>query len=218
MALKTMTPGTTTHFEIPCGERLMIQDRSNFFQRLRQLDGRRQQAFMAALCERLLPNYALYAENSGDGNPMGLRAILDLVWERLSVKEARIDFDRQADKLAELEPAAGDDSFGARRALDAVVALSALLDTLRGEAPEAVLEVSQTSKGGVRAFIELTEGEEDAERLAALMREHPLMADENDFQDAVLEAVEGPVDRESLKALRRLGRNEGVSNLGLTLD
>ncbi len=192
---------------------------SGFFQRLQGLEPRRQQAFMAALCERLLPNYALYAQTTGHGNPAGLRAILELVWERLSVREARIDFERQAEKLAELTPPEGDDSFGARRATEAVAALSALLDTLQGEAPEAVLEVSRASRGGVRAFIELTEGEEDGERLAALVREHPLMADENDFQDAVLEAVEaGPLDRDALKALRRLGRNEGVSNLGLSAE
>ena len=144
--------------------------------------------------------------------------MLDLVWERLSVKDVRIDFDRQAEKLAELEPPEEDDSFGARRALEAVVAVSALLDTLRGESPDSVLEVSRTSRGGVRAFIELTEGEEDAGKLAALTREHPLMREENDFQDAVLEAAQGHLDRDALKALRRLGRNEGVSNLGLTTD
>lgn len=197
---------------------------SGFHQRLLTLEPRRQQAFMAALCERLLPNFVFYhqarrAQVGDAGNPAaGLRAILDLVWERLSVKEASIDFDRQAEKLAELEPPTDDDSFGARRALEAVVALSALLDTLRGEAPDAILEVSRASKGGVRAFIELTEGEEDPRRLSALLKQHPLMAEENDFQDAVLEAVEGPLDRDSLKALRRLGRNEGVSNLGLSLD
>ena len=192
---------------------------SGFFQRLQGLEPRRQQAFMAALCERLLPNYALYAQTTGQGNPAGLRAILDLVWERLSVRDARIDFERQAEKLAELAPSEDDDSFGARRATEVVAALSALLDTLQGEAPEAVLEVSRASRGGVRAFIELTEGEEDGERLAALVREHPLMVDENDFQDAVLEAVEaGPLDRDALKTLRRLGRNEGVSNLGLSAE
>ncbi len=196
----------------------MSQPTSGFHQRLQVLSPRQQQAFMAAMCERLLPNYALYAQTTGEGNPAGLRAILDLVWEQLLVKEARIDFDRQAEKLAELEPTAVDDSFGVRRALEAVVALSALLDTLRGEAPDAVLEVSRVSKGGVRAFIELTEGEEDAQRLAVLIREHPLMADETDFQDAVLEAVEESLDREALKALRRLGRNGGVSNLGLSLE
>jgi len=192
---------------------------SGFFHRLQQLDPRRQQAFMAALCERMLPNYRLYAETTGLGDPHGVRVILDLVWEQLAVKEARIDFDRQSEKLADLEPPAEDDSFGARRALETVVALSALLDTLRGEAIEAVLEVSRASRSGVRAYIELTEGEEDAGRLSERIREHPLMADENDFQDAVLEAVEaGPLDRESLKTLRRLGRNEGVSNLGLSAE
>ncbi|WP_299231999.1 YjaG family protein [uncultured Halomonas sp.] len=192
---------------------------SGFFQRLQGLEPRRQQAFMAALCERLLPNYALYAQTAGQGNPAGLRAILDLVWERLAIAGAKIDFERQAEKLAELAPPEGDDSFGARRATETVAALSALLDTLQGEAPEAVLEVSRASRGGVRAFIELTEGEEDGERLSALVREHPLMEDENDFQDAALEAVEeGVLDRDALKALRRLGHNEGVSNLGLSLD
>lgn len=191
---------------------------SGFYQRLQALEPRRQQAFMAALCERLLPNYTLYAQTAGQGSPRALRAILDLVWERLSVKEAKIDFALQAEKLAELAPGEEDDSFGARRASEAVAALSALLDTLQGEAPEAVLEVSRASRGGVRAFIELTEGEEDGERLAALARGHPLMADENDFQDAVLEAAEGPLGRGELKALRRLGRNDGFSNLGLAPD
>ncbi|HIX61811.1 MAG TPA: YjaG family protein [Candidatus Halomonas stercoripullorum] len=196
----------------------MHQPNQGFHQRLQALSAAQQQAFMAALCERLLPNYALYAQMAESGNPAALRAILDLVWERLSVREARIDFERQAEKLAELEPASVDDSFGARRATEAVVALASLLDTLRGEAPEAVLEVSRISKSGVRAYIELTEGEEDAGKLAALIREHPLMADEDSFQDAVLEAAEGQLDRESLKALRKLGRNGGVSNLGLSLD
>src|SRR5690554_8160312 len=83
---------------------------SGYYQRLQQLEPRRQQAFMAALCERLLPNYALYAQTAGHGNPRALRAILDLVWERLSVKEARIDFALQAEKLAELAPGEEDDS------------------------------------------------------------------------------------------------------------
>lgn len=196
----------------------MTQPLEGFNGRLRRLDKRQRLAFMAALCERLWPNYALYAETTGTGDARALGGILALVWERLAVKDAKIDFDLKADRLAELEPPADDDSFGARRALEAVVALSALLDALRGEAPEAVLEVSRTSKGGVRAFIELTEGEDDEDRLAALVRDHPLMLDEHDFQEAVLEAVEGELDRDALKALRLLGRNGGVSNLGLSLD
>jgi uncharacterized protein YjaG (DUF416 family) len=98
------------------------------------------------------------------------------------------------------------------------VSVSALLDTLQGDSPEAVLDVSRTSRAGVRAFIELTEGEVDAQKLALIIRDHPLMDDENDFQDAVLEAVSEPLDKASLKEVRELGRNGGISNLGLSLD
>ncbi|MEA2116843.1 YjaG family protein [Halovibrio sp. HP20-50] len=196
----------------------MVSNPQGFYQRLQELPLPAQQAFMAALCERLLPNYALYEQTTGQGDGHTLNAVLSLVWERLNVPSANIDFARQAEKLAECEPPAEDDSFGARRALDAVVAVSALLDTLQGESPEAVLDVSRTSRAGVRAFIELTEGEDDAQTLALIIRDHPLMADENDFQDAVLEAVSQPLDKTTMKEVRQLGRNGGISNLGLTLE
>lgn len=193
---------------------------TGFKARLGRLGKRQRLAFMAALCERLLPNYMLYAQMTGQGDPHGLRVVLDLVWESLLVREARIDFARQAEKLAELEPPADDDSFGARRAVESVVALSALLDALQGDAEEAPQEVSQVSRNGVQAFIEMTEGsdEDDAERNAERIRQHPLMDDEFDFQLAVLEQVEDELGREALKSLRRFGRNGGVSNLGLSLD
>jgi hypothetical protein len=44
------------------------------------------------------------------------------------------------------------------------------------------------------------------------------MQDERDFQDAVLEALEADPRLEDLRALRILGRNQGISNLGLSLD
>ncbi|WP_136066443.1 YjaG family protein [Modicisalibacter radicis] len=191
-----------------------------FKARLRQLGRRQQWAFMAALCERLMPNYALYAQMTGQGDSAALRVVLDLVWEVLTVRDARIDFARQAEKLAELEPPGDDDSFGARRAVETVVALSTLLDALQGELPGAPLEVSRLSTSGVQAYVEMTEGaeEDDTEQAAARLNAHPLMDDERDFQEAALEAAEGELDREALKALRRLGRNDGVSNLGLSLE
>ncbi|SDM09503.1 hypothetical protein SAMN05661010_03356 [Modicisalibacter muralis] len=193
---------------------------AGFKARLRRLDKRQQLAFMATLCERLFPNYALYVQMTGQGDVHRLRVILDLVWEALQVRDARIDFALQATKLAELEPPIDDDSFGARRAVETVVALTALLDALQGDAPEAPREVSQVSRNGVQAFIEMTEGSDSdgAEQNAARLRAHPLMDDEHDFQAAALEAADVELERETLKALRRLGHNEGISNLGLNLD
>lgn len=196
----------------------MSQPAASFNQRLRALNPRQRIAFMAALCERLTPNYTLYAGMSRMGDPNVLYNVLDLVWERLQVKSAKIDFDKQAEKLAAVEPPEEDDSFGARRATESIMALTTLLDALRSEAPEAVLEVSQVSRNGVRAYIEMVDGSEDSERLNALFREHELMQDERDYQDAVLEAVEADPNIEALRELRTLGRNQGVSNLGLSLD
>ncbi|MHB0776059.1 YjaG family protein [Halomonas sp. WWR20] len=198
----------------------MSRPQTGFNERLRQLDKRRRLAYMATLTQRLLPNYALYSQANGQGDAAALRGILELVWESLLVSQARIDFAKQAEKLALLEPPEEDDSFGARRAVEAVMALSAILDALQGETPDAPLDVSRVSRDGVRALVEMTEGheEDDAERLERRIREHELMIDEYDFQDTVLAMVEGELERDTLKALQRLGRNQGVSNLGLSLD
>lgn len=198
----------------------MTASADGFHARLDQLPARARLAFMAALIERMWPNYALYAQMSGVGDAKVLRNVLDLVWEALAIKDAAIDFDKQAEKLAEQEPPETDGSFGARRAVEVVMALAVLLDALRGEAPEAPRDVSRLSRDGVHAYIEMADGAEDddAERLAARVREHPLMDDEHGFQEAVLEHVEAPLTRDALKSLRRLGRNEGFSNLGLSAE
>ncbi|MCK0713354.1 YjaG family protein [Chromohalobacter sarecensis] len=197
----------------------MTASADGFHARLDQLPARARQAFMAAVIERMLPNYALYAQMSGSGDAKVLRNVLDLAWEALAVKDAAIDFDKQAEKLAEQEPPENDDSFGARRAVEVVMALTALLDALRSEASESPRDVSRLSRDGVHAYIEMTDGaDDDAERLAVRVREHPLMDDEHGFQEAVLEHVEAPLTRDALKSLRRLGRNEGVSNLGLSAE
>ncbi|WP_456268404.1 YjaG family protein [Kushneria sp. AK178] len=192
-----------------------------FETRLRALSSRQALAFMAALSERLMPNYRLYAEVGAAGDAHGVTSILALVWESLGVRDARINFERQAEKLAACEPPEDDDSFGARIARDLTLALSACMDVLSGPAVEAAVDVSRLSIGGIERFVEMSAGEaidDDAER-EALIDDHELMSDERAFQLAVLETVETQtLDRAGLRELRTLGKNEGVSNLGLTAD
>jgi uncharacterized protein YjaG (DUF416 family) len=202
----------------------MTQPVPGFRARLEALAPVRRTAFMATLTERLLPNAGFYAEANGTASALEttreLRKLLDLVWEQLRVRDAKIDFSLQAEKVTAFEPDEHDDSFGARRALEAVMALTACIDVLISEEPEAALKVSRLSADGVRALIDLQAGEGiEQEVLEAMIREHPLMVDERDFQDAVLESVEAPrLERDDWRALKRLGRNEDVSNLGLSLQ
>ncbi|MFC0336799.1 hypothetical protein SAMN05421848_3237 [Kushneria avicenniae] len=192
-----------------------------FEKRLRTLSSSQALAFMAALSERLMPNYRLYAELGDAGDTHGVTSILALVWESLGVRDARINFERQAEKLAACEPPDDDDSFGARIARDLTLALSACMDVLSGPAVEASVDVSRLSIGGIERFIEMSAGEgivDDTER-ETLIDDHALMADERAFQLAVLESVETQaLDRAGLRELRTLGRNEGISNLGLTAE
>lgn len=192
-----------------------------FEKRLRALSSSQALAFMAALSERLMPNYRLYAELGDAGDTHGVTSILALVWESLGVRNASINFERQAEKLAACEPPDDDDSFGARIARDLTLALSACMDVLSGPAVEAPVDVSRLSIGGIERFIEMSAGEaigDDAER-ETLIDTHELMSDERAFQLAVLESVETQtLDRAGLRELRTLGRNEGVSNLGLTAE
>ncbi|MDO6788778.1 DUF416 family protein [Cobetia marina] len=202
----------------------MTQPVPGFRARLEALAPVRRTAFMATLTERLLPNAGFYAEANGTASALEttreLRKLLDLVWEQLRVRDAKIDFSLQAEKVTAFEPDEHDDSFGARRALEAVMALTACIDVLISEEPEAALKISRLSADGVRALIDLQAGEGiEQEALEAMIREHPLMIDERDFQDAVLESVEAPqLSRDDWRALKQLGRNEDVSNLGLSLQ
>ncbi len=81
----------------------------------------------------------------------------DLIWETLTVKDAKVNFDSQLEKLEEAIPAADDfDLYGVYPAIDACVALSELIHSrLSGETLEHAIEVSKTSITTV-AMLEMT--------------------------------------------------------------
>ena len=83
---------------------------------------------MASLCERMYPNYVHYCEATGFAEPQTYRVILDSIWELLTVKNAKINFERQLEKLEEMIPELDDDSiYLTYPAIDACVALSTCL-------------------------------------------------------------------------------------------
>lgn len=191
--------------------------------RIHALSERDAQAFMAALAERMLINlhfYAVLAELEAKQVKRADNA-LGLVWEALMTPQAQIDFMLQEEKLAALEErlAEDDDSFGARMAGDALMALSTLLETMATERKGGAVEVARLSAHGVAQLVMMQSDEELSESAwQQRIDEHPLMADEGDFQDSILDALyEAGTSREALKMLRRMGQNEGVSNLGLSL-
>ena len=88
--------------------------------------------------------HVLQANEFGDGQIY--RRILDLIWETLTVKDAKVNFDSQLEKFEEAIPSADDyDLYGVYPAIDACVALSELMHSrLSGETLEHAIEVSKS--------------------------------------------------------------------------
>lgn len=174
------------------------------------------QAFACTLLERMLPNYQLFCELTDSGDPAVLRNALDNLWQHLGNNKHKVNFALQIDKVEEVIPDPADfDNFGVYPAVDAGMALVAALQLAQQVDLQGAVVVSKLSQGSVEAFIDATSEQTlDNQEIKA----HPLMQWEVDFQQGLLgELADLPANATSCQQLREMARQEGVSNLGLSL-
>ncbi len=187
--------------------------------RLEKLESWQHVTFMASLCERMYPNYVMFCQQTGFGEPQLYRRILDLVWETLTVKDAKVNFDSQLEKLEAAIPGADDyDIYGVYPAIDACVALSELLHSrLSGETLEHAIEVSKTSITTV-AMLEMTQA--GREMSDEELKENPAVEEEWDIQWEIFRLLAACEERdiELIKGLRADLREAGSSNIGINLQ
>lgn len=126
--------------------------------RLEKLESWQHVTFMACLCERMYPNYYEFCRQTEFGDAQLYRRILDLVWEVLVVKEAKVNFDSQLEKWEDAIPSADDyDLYGVYPAIDACIALGELIHSqLSGATLEHAIAISETSIRTV-AMLEMTQ-------------------------------------------------------------
>ncbi|RXJ72365.1 hypothetical protein CS022_16190 [Veronia nyctiphanis] len=187
--------------------------------RLEKLEPWQHITFMAALVERMYPNYAVFCQQTEFSDPQAFRQILDSVWEILTVKSAKIDFERQLEKLEELIPSEEEyELYLTYPAIDACISLSTLLHMLldRDLMLESVLKISQQSVATV-CHLELAQN--DIEVTDNNQKEIESVCMEWDVQWAIFRALKDCESRdiELIKGIRTELREEGVSNLGLSL-
>lgn len=175
--------------------------------------------FYGLSCERMYPNYAMFCQETEFGDPQLYRRILDLVWETLTVKDAKVNFDNQLEKLEEAIPSADDyDMYGVYPAIDACVALSDLIHALlSGESTEYAIEVSKTSITTV-AMLEMTHA--GREMTDEELKENPAVEQEWDIQWEIFRLLAACEERdiELIKGLRADLREAGDSNIGINLQ
>lgn len=186
--------------------------------RLEKLESWQHLTFMASLCERMYPNYQHFCTQTGFGDPAVYRRILDLIWETLVVKDAKVNFDSQLEKLEDAIPIAEDyDLYGVYPAIDACIALSETVHSrLSGETQEHAVAVSETSIRTV-AMLEMTHAgrEMTDDELKVL----PAIEDEWDVQWEIFRLLAACEERdiELIKGLKIDLREAAVSNIGMNL-
>lgn len=188
--------------------------------RLEKLEPWKQITFMACLCERMYPNYAMFCQSTEFAQERIYRDILDSVWELLTVKNAKVNFERQLEKLEEIIPSSEDfDFYGVYPAIDACIGLSTLLHGLldRDDLFESMQKVSQQSVVTVAQLEEAQIGEEITNDN---QKDNEAVCAEWDVQWAIFRPLKDAQERDIdlIKDLREELRDEGISNIGVSVN
>ncbi|WP_118785458.1 YjaG family protein [Haemophilus haemolyticus] len=191
--------------------------RNPIHKRLENLESWQHLTFMAALCERMAPNFKLFCQmNELSVEAKTYQNILNLVWEYLTVKDAKINFENQLEKLETIIPDVNDyESFGVVPALDACQALAEILHAIiAGETLERAVEMSLISLRTVTSLLETETGRDwsDSE-----LKESEDIQAELDVQWQIYRLLKECEKRdiELILDLKNEIRAEGISNIGI---
>ncbi|WP_303293530.1 YjaG family protein [Marinobacter sp. ST-43] len=195
---------------------------NQFLKAVSQLQGWRECAFLLALAERSFPNYALFADAVGLKTGGKMRQLLDLAWDMLQKEVTDAAIPQLLSKLETLCPNVDEyDAYGVYPAFDFCQLLEqALLNRLNPNKHRAT-EASQLATRTVMDFVEMSEGEGlDENELVRVFEHHPLLKDDKLFQrDTVMALKKQRTPKEAFLAELRAGAaNDGVSNLGISLE
>ena len=195
---------------------------NQFLKAVSQLQGWRECAFLLTLAERAFPNYALFADAVGMKSGGKMRQLLHLAWGMLQKDASEAAIPQLLSKLETLSPNVDEyDAYGVYPAFDFCQLLEqALLNRLNPNKHRAT-EASQLATKTVMDFVEMSEGEGmDDDELIRMFEHHPLLKEDKLFQrDTVLALKRQRTPREDFIAeLKAEAANDGVSNLGISLD
>ena len=194
--------------------------RNPIHKRMERFESWQHLTFMACLCERMYPNYQLFCDVTQQPEKAKIfQNILNLIWEFLTIKGAKINFDNQLEKLEEIIPDVNDyDFFCVLPAQEACEALSELLHgIIAGSSLEQAVRISQISLGTVASYLEMQNEKELNEQELKNSEE---IQDELDVQWQIYRLLNEceARDIELILGLKEDIRASGISNIGLKFN
>jgi len=196
---------------------------------LQKLSQWQKTALSAALLERMLPNYQMFAEGAEFGDFSILRNQLDLVWQRLNKNQKiKINYEAQLLKLEEQIPdPEAFEFFGVYPALDTAMAVMSLLQAMQDNEGEGFDSISRLSENSVNFYVELSLTQELNEQVAGddveiteeMIAEHPLVQWEKEMQYELFDFIlSAPENNQACQTLKKIALEQGLSNLGIEIS
>ena len=188
--------------------------------RLENLATWQHMTFMACLCERMYPNYHLFCQiTEQPQNAKVYYNILNLVWEYLTVKDAKINFENQLEKLENIIPDVNNyDFYGVVPALDACEALCEVLHAII--AGDSCIQAVKLSELSLQTVADLLVEQNSRELSEAELKETEEIQQELDVQWQIYRALKEAEKHnvELISDLKNELREVGVSNICVKVD
>jgi hypothetical protein len=203
-------------------------NRKKFLKSLQALTGWRESAFMLCLAERALPNAVLFLDSTntleldGQRYPKGLLSLMDQSWDALIVqRQEDVIIDCLDNVVAQMHQEEGQDQYGILPTNDCLgIWEQALVSGLNRDKKRA-LDMSQLSLETITQFLEFSVGDDiDENALIKLFDTHDLVKREFSFQEEaadMLRAAQSP-STAFIKGFRALAADDGVSNIGVSIE
>ncbi|WP_373767623.1 YjaG family protein [Glaesserella sp.] len=188
--------------------------------RIERFDSWQHLTFMACLCERMYPNFKLFCDMTEQQEKAKIfQNILNLVWESLTVKGVKINFENQLEKLEAIIPDVNEfDFYGVFPAEDACEALSEILHSvIAGSTLEQAIKLSRLSLATVATYLET---QQDRILSEQELKNSAEIQDELDVQWQIYRLLNECEERniELILGLKNEIRESGISNIGLNIN
>ncbi|MTI13674.1 YjaG family protein [Sansalvadorimonas verongulae] len=178
-------------------------------------------AFCTAMAQRSLPNYALFSEVTEFGDTAELTHCLNMLWDHVAGQQSAKNFERLLERLEEQTPDVEQfDMYGVYPALDAIVSLTTAVHCSMEPSPEEALSNARLSLATIGKFLSQAEAPDlKGVELSQYIEQHPLTLQHLDFIDEAISLLgKSKPNQDMKKSLRQLATNDGISELGISLE
>lgn len=181
---------------------------------LTNLQAWQQSVFCMALAEQNITHFKMFSQAIESENDLIAENILQLFWEKMTVKGAKINFTIQEENFDAIIPETSNHEFyGVYPAVDYCVITNCIFNSFTSKSKEEALNASQTSFATIASFIELQTDEEIEE---ATLIEEPLFVEQLDVQKNVLKMLDNERSPELIKSIRTYIRSLESTNIGIS--